>query len=77
MEGRTRMAKVTVRRGWLSRSSSIGMILLGFITFLFVSALIGIILMVIGGVMYWFYRRQTAAASLAGGEPQVGTGAPG
>lgn len=34
------------------------MLLLGVITLLFVSGLLGLILIAVGGVMYWFYRRQ-------------------
>jgi hypothetical protein len=63
----------TVRHSRLSRSSSLGMILLGVVTFLFVSALIGLILMAIGVLMFWFYRRQTRDA-LAGSGPQVDRG---
>ncbi len=69
------MAKATVRPSRISRSSSIGMILLGAITFLFVSALIGLILLAIGFVMFWYYRRQTrasqAAQASAGSSPVV------
>jgi hypothetical protein len=65
----------TVRHSRLSRSSSLGMILLGAVTFLFVSALIGLILIAIGAVMFWFYRRQTRAA-LEGSGPRVDSGAP-
>jgi len=56
------MAKVTVRHSRLSRASSLGMILLGVVTFLFVSGGVGLILIVIGLVMFWFYRRQTRGA---------------
>jgi len=56
------MSKVTVKHSRLSRGSSLGMILLGVITLLFVSGLVGLILIAIGGVMYWFYRRQTKAS---------------
>jgi hypothetical protein len=65
------MAKVTVKHSRISRGSSIAMMLLGVITLLFVSGLVGLILIAIGGVMYWFYRRQTkvseteAAASVS------------
>jgi len=68
------MANAKVRGTRLSRNSSLGMTLLGVITFLFVSALIGIILIVVGLVMFWFYRRNSAR-SQAGGQPQVGMGA--
>ena len=51
--------KVTVRHSRLSRGSSIGMILLGVLTLLFVSGFVGLILILVGLVMYWFYRRQT------------------
>ena len=53
------MAKVTVKHSRISRGSSIGMLLLGVVTLLFVSGLLGLILIAIGAVMYWFYRRQS------------------
>jgi len=52
------MAKVTIHHDRLSRYSSLGMILLGVITFPF-SGFFGIILIVIGLAMYWLYRRQS------------------
>jgi len=68
------MAKVTVHHSRLSRGSSLGMILLGVVTLLFVSGLVGLILIAIGGVMYWFYRRQTRVSE-ASGQPGVQKGA--
>ena len=59
------MAKVTVRHDRLTRFASIGMMLLGLFTLLFVSGFFGIILTVIGLVMFFFYRRQ-ARNSLGG-----------
>lgn len=67
------MAKVTVKHSRISRGSSIGMLLLGVITLLFVSGFFGLILIAVGGVMYWFYRRQSKVS--AGGGPQVAKGA--
>lgn len=64
----------TVRHSNLSRNSSIGMIVLGLLTFLILSWLIGLVMMAVGLVMYWFYRKQTRAA-LPGGEPVVQKGA--
>lgn len=61
MRGR-RMAKVTVKHSRLSRGSSLGMILLGVITLLFVSGFVGLIIIAIGVAMYWFYRRQSRPA---------------
>lgn len=52
------MAKVTVRHSRLSRYSSIGMILLGVFTFPF-DGFFGLVLIVLGVVMYWIYRRQS------------------
>ncbi len=68
------MANVKIRHSRLSRNSSLGMIGLGVITFLFVSAGVGIILMIVGLVMFWFYRRQTRAAVSESG-PKVEKGA--
>jgi hypothetical protein len=51
------MAKVKIKHSRLSRGSSIGMILLGVLTLLFVSGFVGLILIAIGAVMYWFYKR--------------------
>ncbi len=56
------MAKVTVRHSRLSRYSSIGMVLLGVFTLLFVSGFYGLVLIIIGAVMYWFYGRQTRSS---------------
>ncbi len=58
------MAKVTVRHSRLSRYSSIGMILLGVFTLLFVSGFFGLVLIIIGSVMYWFYGRQTRSSRM-------------
>ncbi|HUK75489.1 MAG TPA: hypothetical protein VLU99_06815 [Nitrososphaerales archaeon] len=51
------MAQVKIKHSRLSRGSSLGMILLGVLTLLFVSGFFGLILIAIGLVMYWFYRR--------------------
>ncbi len=56
------MAKVTVKHSRLSRGASLGMILLGIITLLFVSGFVGLIFIVVGAAMYWFYRRQSRPA---------------
>jgi hypothetical protein len=53
------MSEVTVRHSRLSRGSSLGMILLGVFTFLFVSGIAGLGIILVGLAMYWFYRRQT------------------
>ena len=53
------MVKVKVHHDRLTRYSSIGMMLLGLFTLLFVSGFFGIILIVIGYVMYRYYRRQS------------------
>lgn len=68
------MAKVTVKHSRLSRGSSLGMILLGVLTLLFVSGFVGLILIAIGLAMYWLYRRQSRP-SQARGEPQLQKGA--
>jgi len=67
------MTKVTVKHSRLSRGSSLGMILLGVLTLLFVSGFVGLILIFVGLVMYWFYRRQTLG-SQAGGGPRAEKG---
>jgi len=64
------MAKVKVHHDRLTRYSSIGMMLLGLFTLLFVSGFIGLILIVAGYVMYWYYRRQTMRA-LQGTRPEA------
>jgi len=56
------MAKVTVRHNRLSYYSSLLMILLGLVTWLFINGIFGIILVLIGLAMFWFYRRQTRPA---------------
>ena len=68
------MARVTVHHDRLSRYSSIGMMLLGVVTLLFVSGFFGLVLIVIGAIMYRYYRRQTARAQAITG-PQVDKGA--
>jgi len=68
------MAKVTVRHSRLSRTSSLGMMLLGVITLLFVQPGLGLILILVGLVMFWFYRRQTRGPT-EGDEPRVEKGA--
>jgi len=68
------VAKVTVRHSRLSRTSSYGMILLGLLAFLFVQPGLGIILMIIGFVMLWFYRRQMRSPTEAS-EPRFDKGA--
>jgi hypothetical protein len=61
------MAKVKVHHDRLTRYSSIGMMLLGLFTLLFVSGFFGIILIVIGYVMYRYYRRQSKRTSEGSG----------
>jgi len=51
------MAKVTVRRGGLSYYSSLLMIALGVVTLLFVSGFFGLVLIVIGVLMYRYARK--------------------
>ena len=53
------MAKVSVRHSRLPRYSSILMMALGVLTWLFVNGQAGPIIFVIGLVMYLFYRRQS------------------
>jgi hypothetical protein len=65
------MAKVKVHHDRLTRYSSIGMMLLGLFTLLFVSGFVGIILIVIGFVMYRYYRRQSMRALGSSGGPSV------
>lgn len=69
-KGKRQGVKVVVHHDRLTRSSSLGMMLLGLFTLLFVSGFIGIILIVIGFVMYRYYRRQTVRA-LQGSGPRV------
>ncbi|MDA4115894.1 MAG: hypothetical protein OK442_05005 [Thaumarchaeota archaeon] len=64
------MAQVKIKHSRLSRGSSLGMILLGVLTLLFVSGFFGLILIAIGLVMYWFYRRG-ARNSLTAVRPSV------
>jgi hypothetical protein len=64
------MAEVRVHHNRLTRYSSIGMMVLGLFTLLFVSGFVGLILIVIGYVMYRYYRRQTVRA-LQGTGPKV------
>ena len=68
------MANVKIRHSRLSRNSSLGMVGLGVITFLFVSAGVGILIMIVGMVMFWFYRRQTRPSGSAS-EPAADKGA--
>jgi hypothetical protein len=56
------MVTVKVHHDRLTRYSSIGMMLLGLFTLLFVSGFVGLILIVAGYVMYRYYRRQTVRA---------------
>jgi hypothetical protein len=67
------MAKVTVHHDRLTRYSSIGMILLGIVTWL-IYGFPGVVITAIGLVMYWFYRRQSRV-SQASGQPGVSKGA--
>ena len=59
------MAKVTVHHDRLSRYSSLLMILLGVVTFFFYG-FPGLVIIAVGLVMYWFYRRQTKVAQARG-----------
>jgi hypothetical protein len=52
------MTRVTVRHSRLSRGSSLAMILLGLFAFLFLSGFVGLVIMCVGALMYWFYKRQ-------------------
>jgi len=63
------MAKVTVHHDRLSRYSSQLMIVLGLVTWFFYG-FPGVIIVVVGVVMYWFYRRQIRRAE-SGSRPQV------
>jgi hypothetical protein len=65
------MADLTVRHNRLSYFSSVGMMLLGVVTFFFVNSDAGLALTVLGLVMYLFYRRQ-GGRSHAGGSPPAG-----
>ena len=70
------MATKTVRGSRLSYYSSVFMMLLGAFTFLFVDWFVGLILIVVGYLMYRFYRRQRTrslaiAESSAGSAPVV------
>jgi energy-converting hydrogenase Eha subunit G len=67
------MAKVTVHHDRLSRYSALLMILLGVVTFFFYG-FPGLVIIAVGLVMYWFYRRQTKVAQ-ASGRPGVAKGA--
>ncbi len=51
------MAKATVRHGRLSYYASLLMMLLGVFTLLFVSGFFGIVLIVVGALMYRFYKK--------------------
>jgi hypothetical protein len=63
------MAKVTVHHDRLSRYSALLMIILGLVTWFFYG-FPGVVIIAVGLVMYWFYRRQTNVAQ-AGGKPAV------
>jgi cytochrome c-type biogenesis protein CcmH/NrfF len=66
------MAKVTVHHDRLSRYSALLMILLGIVTWL-LYGFPGVVIIVVGVIMYWFYLRQTKVAQ-ASGKPHVGKG---
>lgn len=69
------MARVRLQHDRLSRYSSIAMILVGVFTLLFVSGFFGLIITVVGVVMWWFYRRQArAAAEGSPAEPLAASG---
>jgi hypothetical protein len=51
------MAQVKIKHSRLSRGSSLGMMLLGVLTLLFVSGFVGLCLIAVGLVMYWFYQK--------------------
>ena len=55
------MAKVTVRHGRLSYYSSLLMIALGLVTLLFISGFFGLILIVVGALMYRFARKGSSS----------------
>jgi hypothetical protein len=59
------MARVTVQHDRLSRYSAILMILLGIVTWFFYG-FPGVVIMVVGFIMYWFYLRQTRVAQASG-----------
>ncbi len=61
------MARVTVRRSRLSSYSSLLMVALGIVTYLFVNPPAGIALMALGGIMYLFYRRLSGRQRPAAG----------
>lgn len=56
-----KMTKVTVQHDRLSRYSALLMILLGVVTWFFYG-FPGVIIIGVGLLMYWFYRRQTRLA---------------
>lgn len=68
------MDKTTVRGSRLSSYSSVLMMLLGIVAFLFVDWRLGIVLIVVGYVMYRFYLRQRKR-SQAGMDSLAGKGA--
>jgi hypothetical protein len=69
------MARVRLEHDRLSRYSSIAMILVGVFTLLFVSGFFGLIITIVGVVMWWFYRRQArATAQRAAGPASVDAG---
>ena len=67
------MTRVTVHHDRLSRYSALFMILLGVVTFFFYG-FPGVVIMAVGLLMYWFYRRQTRIAR-ASGQPGLAKGA--
>ena len=67
------MAKVTVQHDRLSRYSALLMITLGVVAWFFYG-FPGVVIIVIGLVMYWFYRRQIRVVK-AHGKPSVPKGA--
>ena len=65
---------IKIKHSRLSRGSSLGMIVLGVLTLLFVSGFVGLCLIAVGAVMYWFYRRGMRN-SLPSAGPTVAKGA--
>ena len=68
------MADVTVRHNRLSYFSSVGMMMLGVLTLFFVNSQAGLALTVLGLVMYFIYRRQSARSRASSAHP-AGKGA--
>ncbi|MGH9917888.1 MAG: hypothetical protein ACRD6W_03300 [Nitrososphaerales archaeon] len=67
------MAKVTVQHDRLSRYSALLMIGLGLVTWFFYG-FPGVVIIVVGLIMYWFYRRQSRVGQ-ARGKPSIANGA--